>query len=65
MTNYIEPFVNAIVTYFDSKNKITVTATIKELKKENGKERAILTHKGKFKHYFDVNIGCFAITVQP
>ena len=51
--------VNDSVKWFDSSNRITVTGKIKEFTNEG--RRAIVTHSGKFKHYFDIEIGCFAL----
>lgn len=44
-------------------HKKTVVGTVTKLFQEEGRNRAIVTHSGKFKHYFDVNIGQFALTV--
>lgn len=49
------------VKWFDQLNRITVTGFILRFT-DNSERRAIVTHRGKFKDYFDIEIGCFALT---
>jgi len=51
-----------LVKWYDRYNKIFVTGEIVKIIRPNGVQRAIVAHKKKpFKHYFDIEIGCFAL----
>ena len=54
--------VGDIVTYFEPNHRKTITGKVKKLLQEEGRRRAIVSHSGEFSHFFDVNIGCFALT---
>lgn len=51
------------VSYFNTTTRKTVTGEVIKLLIEDGRQRAIVKHTGIFKNYYNVNIGCFALTV--
>ena len=50
------------VKYFNTHTKVTVTGKIMLINGDMVK-RAIVKHTGQYKHYFDVEICCFALTI--
>lgn len=55
------------ITYFNIAKRQTVTGVIKEIipgKIGEHAEQAVIKHTGQFQHYFDVTIGCYALTIN-